>query len=185
MKASSESGLWAIVISRVSTAALLITKASPIEISCLLLPGETPPTRHNPRGRSNFQDFSQNKPVESELGGASQRVSVNVEPAQSPGEQDDFSQIGSGQRAQKGLLPSLHHITCNPGDKRIRHQVSTGKPEDLSQPARSHQGIENWQPCGAFGQVQSKRSQAPLAAEQHAHEQDAEILQRERNRSWS
>src|SRR5882762_4160231 len=106
MKASSESGLWAMVISRISTAVLLIRIASRLKFFELQPDGEPPPTCHNSCCRSNLENFSQNKPVKPVLHSKPQGMSVGVEPAQPTCEKQNLSQKASGQSAQECFLPT-------------------------------------------------------------------------------
>src|SRR5712671_1455094 len=117
MKASSESGLWATLISRTSADELLLEALGDCSETtlmcetptyrmscdeCALLCGlpcrrharalalfESAPANCNRGGEHHFDHASGNKPIQPEMGRLCQRMRQKVKPSQTPGEQQD------------------------------------------------------------------------------------------------
>src|ERR1051326_4914795 len=181
MKAPSESGLWAMLFSLMSTAVLLMMWMGLRLDFYLQLYGEPLPTCHNPRRRNDLEHFSDNEPVESQLCGTGQRMCIKVQPADSTGEEQNFRKEPRSQAAEKGLFPTLHNVSGQPRHEGIGHQISACNPKNLRHSTYSNQWIKNRQAHRSFTQVQRQSGKSAFAAQQHAHQQNAKVLQGQRH----
>src|SRR5581483_6909445 len=78
------------------------------------------------------------------------------------------------------LASAVSEKSCNGSDQRIGDQISAGGAEKLCEAARSG-GIEYGHSERAFGEVENQGRESATGAQHHAHQQHAEVLQRERH----
>src|SRR6266568_3823829 len=189
MKASSESGLWATVISRTWPAeplpgALAVSDTTVIMNSRNLLLDcvscGAAPAIGNGGGEHYFDNFGGDEPVQAEVCGLRQRMGEDVEPGQPSGEQQNLGQKPSDGGTQEALRPALEDIAREESDEGIHHQESAGWAKQLGDPARTC-GIENRQTDRAFDKIKRERREAATAAQHHPDQQDTHILHCQRD----
>src|SRR5436853_5750364 len=134
MKASSESGLWATVISRTALAGSF---SSGICVAVLLMlifqPCARDASRCDACGQHNFDNFSENEPVEPEAQSLCERVRENYQPRGATGKQQDFRQHPCCGRAKECSGSPFHDPAGKSSDEWIGKQVSARAAEWLRQ----------------------------------------------------
>src|SRR5579872_2137357 len=186
MKASSESGLWATVISRTSGMMLVgIFSVSDTAIRCEpqdLLHHATGavPTGCNACGQHHLQDFSGHEPIQAKISGLGERVSKDVEPAQSTDEQKKLGQDAGDGCAHEGLSSMLKDVAYGECYQWVGQQESTRGSEQLCDSTGAGR-IEDWQAGHSFDEIKRHGSKAFAASEQQADQQHAEVLDGQRN----
>src|SRR6266478_8107859 len=137
MNASSESGLCAMLISRVLTAVRLDNGSSPRNEWGSILNiarEETLPAADNSGSKHHLDHFRKDEPIESEAERARERMRQHIKPGNAEREQQQLSRKPGDGCPGKGLFPALEDVSCQPRNKRIRHQIPTGKSDDLEHP---------------------------------------------------
>src|SRR5215472_8607876 len=159
MNASSESGLWATVISGscgvefsegrvVSETAVMVeplfvrenflTPLGPvarIETFLRLAPWArflrrfAFPAGCDARGQHHLYNLCGHEPVQANVHRFSERVGESVKPAQASGEEHHFREDSRKYRAGKGLRTTFKHVASGVADKGIRQQKSAGDTE--------------------------------------------------------
>src|SRR5580692_5398766 len=189
MNASSESGLWATVISRTSLETLspvvfAVSETAVIDYSkrsagLLLAPA---PARGDCRGEHYLYNFCGNEPVKSEICRFCQRVREQVQPAQASGKQKELGQDAADSCAQEGLSSVLEDVAGGESHEWINEQESASDAEQLGYSA-GPSGIKDRQACESFDQIKHDRSKTAAASQQKSDDEHSEILDGERN--WS
>ena len=136
MKASSESGLCAMLISRVDAMPLaesLLSGASARSFqkvfrrnSCLLL-ADTLVSSRDSGSQHDLDHFREHEPVKAEACCLGERVGQHRQPRKASGEQHHFSQHACGGGASESGFAALHDPARQPGDEGIGQQEAAGR----------------------------------------------------------
>src|SRR5215471_4722128 len=196
MNASSESGLWATVISRTADADALLRLMQPfsspdeatmrpsldlIRYALGLQPGSAPEANRQRGSCHDFNHFGKDEPVEPKPDGQAPGMGQRRQPAQSSHEQQDFSQYRGDGRAAEPAFAMLHDPARQPGNEGIGQQESARGSQHLRDAAQAGR-VEHRQSDSPFRQVQRQGSKAATATQGQTNQQDAEVLQGQGNR---
>src|ERR1700719_518200 len=169
MKASSESGLCAMLISRtcddglptecfVSCSEITVISNSQTANCCLSLRPALP-ARCNSSRHQHLDYFGKKEPVKPPAEGLGHRMSQHGQPGKPAGEKQNLAKQSSQRGARKSFSSMLHHKPGQPGDQRIRQQKSAGDAEHLCDPTRAA-GTENRHAHRSFSEIQCERGKS-------------------------
>src|SRR5215831_18671769 len=189
MKASSESGLWATEISRVSEFLVLTADISPFKTKYasmirLSFPAHPVESFRQRRRSHNLQGVArQEGKYRQRKCRAKRSVCPNCKPDHATKQDHDVAGSRARQRASKTapkLPPQNRHKRCC---CRIRHQVSSGRSQQMAQSRAESEARRKYrQSRRSLQQVSTKRSRSQSWPHQQAEQQHGKWLQSQRYR---
>src|ERR1039458_10156931 len=197
MKASSESGLCATVISRTFSEELrcieIVTlgyipertlTACPerrrVRVQAFYLQAATQ-TKSGCGGHCHFQKFSNQERIQTENCSALPTVRHGRQPTETSDEQYHLGNRTSHHVAHKSEWPALYDPSCHVGDHRICPQVTRRRTEQLGQASRTDR-TKHWQAHSAPRQVQRGGGKTAPASQRKTDQQHSEVRQGQGNR---